>query len=672
MKLARNLIPPAILALLLFGAPEPGETRVAMSGMIHQTTGFTFNILETATFTVDDWLSNPNLWWVTIDNTATSPSDTLSVVEARIFVNIGSGLYPNIIENGTMYLVGNGARYYKKDPLRSGEKIIINNTIISGESNYMSAGKWSTKFRDEVLRIGYMPEGTYTLSFTLEGKYSNGQTFGTTDVDPIVATIDIKNPLPPELVTPENASDNVVTIPRFAWQEPQVSDLAALKKTIRVNYTLTLWKMFTETGATLTREEAIRRVPIWGKKGLVQPSVVFDPGTSREELVPGRKYCWQVQAFDGTGRFISAQNEGKSDIWEFSVKYSPTVLNEPILFYPLRFSWTAAQAGGAVLRYNVSVSEGQDFSRAYTTKGMLLTSFTYPSDAPALQPGKLYYIRIQATDERGIPIGIPTIGSFTIPTIEVTLVAPEDNAPVTTLTPTFRWQGSARSFVVTITQEGGRGTISSGKVDGTSWQYDGEDLKRGAVYSWNVAPANERGEAAGPPSASRKFTVPEETQITLSAPVNMVLETVFPTFTWNGIPRSDNAVSYVIDITTESGTAVHSATVTETTFAYPQNAPALSYGTKYLWSVRALRNGAEIGQRSGQAWFITPFVAATAGEPTLADISAAVKAVLADYPQFAPFRDMTATTIKDQNGPITTTQFLEMLDKYRIKSVSAK
>jgi hypothetical protein len=130
----------------------------------------------------------------------------------------------------------------------------------------------------------------------------------------------------------------------------------------------------------------------------------------------------------------------------------------------------------------------------------------------------------------------------------------------------------------------------------------------------------------------------------------------------------------VIEITTEAGAAVHSANVTATSYQYPQNAPALSYGTKYLWSVKAQRGGSDIGQRSSQAWFVTPFAATAAGggEPTFDEVGSAIKQVLADYPQFTPFKDMNVIRISDQSGPISPSQFLGLIDKYRIKSVTAK
>ena len=667
MKMVAKLITPALLAFLLIGMPEMTQARVMMTGIVNQSSGFNFGILESAMFSVDDWLSTPNLWWLTIDNSAMG--DTLTVTEAKIYVNIDSGRYPGIIQDGLVYLVGRGTKYLRTS-LLPGEKLPVDNILVSSGAHM--SGRWSKEFKDEVLRIGYLPEGTYTLSFILRGKYSNGQTFDEKDVDPIEATIEIRNPRPPELVTPDNGSDNTVAIPRFSWQTPAVSDLSQLNKTIRVSYTITLWKMFSETGATLTQEEAIRRIPIWQKTGLTAPFVDFDPGSAREELMSGRRYCWQVQGFDATGRFISATNEGKSDIWEFSVRFTPAVLIEPVLFFPLRFSWIAAQAGGNTILYDVSVADNQEFSRAYTAKGQILTAFTYPSDAPQLEPGKTLYLKIQPTDDRGIPVGSPTLHTFTLPANEIALSTPEDNTTIPSLTPTFRWQGIGKSYVVIISDDNGKVIGNSGKVEGTSWAYDGEQLKRGTAYNWKVAPSDDRGEPAGAASDERRFSTPETTQVLLVGPINMNIDSTLPTFTWQPYSESDTEITYVIAIAGEDGVGVHSAPVAGTTYKYPETAAPLKYGAKYLWSVKALRNNSLIGTPSPNAWFTTPYVASAGTTASLSDIEAAIRLVLGDYPDYSQIKDMNIISIRDMSGPITPAQFMELLGKYRITSVNAR
>ncbi|MDP2984639.1 MAG: hypothetical protein Q8O92_15070 [Candidatus Latescibacter sp.] len=676
MRIITRLIAAVFLAVILAGIPAAVQARVMMTGMINPSNGFSFDIIETATFTVDDWISSRNVWWLTIDNTSAGPSDTLSITFAEINIHIGSTRYPDIIGTGAspakIYLIGSGSRYFRQNnPLRTNEKMVVDNTMVSGGGNYVS-GKWSTAFKDEVVRIGFLPEGTYTMEFSLHGNYSDGRSFDN-DVDRISATIQIKNPRPPELVSPVHMTEDAVSVPRFTWQAPQISDLSQLGKAIRTFYTLTVWKMFSENGAFLTQFEAIRRIPIWKLTDLTVPSADFDPGTSREELVSGRRYCWQVQAFDSMGRVIGSTNEGKSDVWQFTVRFVPLTVNQPILFNPLRFSWTAAQAGGSTILYNVSIADNQGFARAYISRGQTLTSFNYPSDAPALTPGKPCYIRIQVTDDKGIPIGVPTQETVTIPLSELVLLSPDDNFSSSTLTPAFRWRGDAKNYVVTVSQEGTRWSYASQKTQETSWTYDGEELKRGQTYSWKVTPTDDNGNLLGTGSEARRFTIPVEGQITLVSPVNTRIDTIFPTFTWNAPSTGGEGITYILTIYTETGTVAHTASVTGTAYQYPQTGTMLSYAAKYLWDVRAQRNGADLGTKSAQASFITPFVTPAAGaEVSLDDVGAAIKLLAADFPQIAALKNKTVTEMKDKNGPVTPAQLRDLLDKFKIKSVTIK
>jgi hypothetical protein len=671
MRLIIRLIAGLSLAVMLAGIPSEAQARVMMSGMINPSTGFSFDIVETASFTIDDWISNRNVWWLTIDN---APTDTLSITSAEIYVNISSTRYPNIVgTNGQpakIYVIGPTAQYFRNQPLLPNEKLVVDNTVIASGSSYMT-GKWSNAFKDEVLRIGFLPEDSYTMEFSLHGHYSNGKTFDG-DVNPITATIEIRNPGPPELIAPINMAEDAVTIPRFSWQNPQISNLSQLNKTIRVNYTLTLWKMFSENGASLSSEEAIRRLPIWKRTDLTTPSIDFDPGSSREELISGRRYCWQVQAFDGTGRPISSTNDGKSDVWQFTVRFVPSNINQPILFNPLEFSWTPAQAGGSTVLYTVSVADNPDFKRAYISRGQAQTRFTYPPDAPALTPGKTAYIRIQVTDEYDLPIGIPTQETVTIPLSELVLISPEDNYASPTLTPNFRWRGEETNFVVNIFQEGTRWSYTSPKIQETNWTYEGEELKPGQTYSWKVIPVDPQGNPLGPGSDTRTFTVPGEGQICLVSPVSEKISTIFPTFTWKPLSEKGEGVTYIISIYSETGTVVHTANVTGASYEYPRTGTMLSYSTKYLWDVRAQQNNADVGTKSLQASFITPFVQSAGGEVSLEDITEAIKQLASDFPAIAELKNKVVTAIKDKNGTITPSQLLEMLGTFKINSVTVK
>lgn len=668
MKAGLRLIAPVLAAALLAGAPGTGQARVMMTGMINPTTGFGLDVLAIASITVDDWFSTPGLWWITITNTA--ESESLVVARAYINMTINSDRFTNIVEGGRLDFIG-GTSSFRTGYLKPGEGVVVDNKALSG-TNAAMKGKWNDTFKDEVLRIGYLPEGTYTLKFSLEGRYTNGTSF-TGDVDDIEATFEIRNPGPPELVTPETGADDVVTVPRFSWQEPSLSVFTLPKGAVKPqpNYTLTVWKMFDDTGNTLTQEQAIRRVPVWKRTGITTSFADFDPGSAREELVSGRRYCWQIQGFDGTGRYISSLNQGKSDISEFTVRFTGPTLNEPLFFFPLRFSWTPAQTSGGTVLYTVQIADNQSFSRAVTSRGQVTTSYSYPDDAAALLPGKTYYLRVQTTDTKGIPIGNPLTESFVIPTVEILPSAPENGVSVATLTPSFRWQGGTNVSVVTVFREDTRWRYVSGKIEGNEWAYDGDPLERGVTYSWQVAPANARGDIAGTASETMRFTTPAAAQVSLIAPVGQTLDTAFPAFAWNPVEGDGGAISYTIEITTEDGTAVYSETVPSAAFAYPRTAPALQYATRYLWKVKALKDGADYGEPSAGTWFITPFAAST-GEVTYAEIETAIKQVIADYPEFSEFKDKVITGITEGGNPVTPSQFMELFAKYRIKSTSVK
>jgi len=667
MKLVKMLSAVALALTVLLVTPKIPQARVFMTGSV---TGFGMDILPTANFTTDDWLNREGMFTITITN-----GDVKTVKFAQILIDISSGVYGTVL-SGKLTVVGPRAPHKAFiTELRPGQSFTVNNTMLNEDTEQMEGGDWSEEFKDEVLRVGSLPEGTYTMKFTLVGYYEKPDD-PIEDEWEIVHTIEIKNPTPPELITPVDMADDVVTIPRFAWQRPLVSDYSDINnRTIDIFYNITLWRMFGEDGSVLSEEDAIVRIPIWQVTGWNTESIDFDPGTAWEELVPGRKYCWQVQAVDGTGRPISNINEGKSDVWQFTCQFSPPVINEPLSFFPLGFSWTPAQAGGGMVYYRVKVADNPDFAGGYEMDGIVMTSFKYPNDAPPLQLGTTYYIELQATDDSGIPIGEPSTISFTLPVSEVTLRSPADGSVVSSKTPRFAWDGTAPYYVVMVYDEQSDWNYISGPVEETSWTYDGEDLMPGKTYAWNVSPATEMGDPVGDSSDTWYFSIPPEGQVTLVSPVNEDVDSLFPTFVWNAVepPGGQGTVQYNIIIEDENGGAIHSAAVTSTSYQYPQDAPALSNAARYYWSVNAELNNAEIGKRSERASFRTPLTeAGAAATATMEDIGNMVLTVLADYPQFGDFENKVLVSISDETGPITPSAFMELFDTFKIVKVSEK
>ena len=659
----------AVVLMLTFWLIIPSEPQasVMMTGSVGY---FGFDILPTANFTLDQWLSNPNLWTITITN-----SDQKTIKSAVIYIHISSGKYDPIID-GSIRVAGPSMAFIPQ--LLPGQSFTVNNTMVEKGTPQMDGGEWSNEFKDEVIRIGFLPEGTYTLRFTLTGYYGSvNDPIIINDVqpeNPIERDIDIKNPSPPELVSPDDMSDDTVTIPRFTWQKPAVSDFSSISKTIRVDYKLTLWKMFGEDGTPLSEEDAITRIPIWEWDSRLaafnKESVNFNPGTAREELIGGRKYCWQVQAFDGTGRPITDINDGKSDVWQFTVQFVPPVINEPLLFFPLSFSWSPAKAGGGLLLYRVRIADNPDFINGYMVDGIFFTYFSYPNDAPPLRLGEVYYLEVQATDDSNIPLGEPVQMTFTLPTEEVILRSPRNESIPPSNTPTFSWRSNAPYHVIMIFDETSDWSYISVSIKGTTWTYDGEDLQPGKTYAWNVSPANEMGEPVGKSSATWRFTLAAEDQVTLVSPVDEAVDSIYPTFTWKEI--GEGQVNYTIFIEREDGTLVHSATVSSTSYKYPQDAPVLSYAFEYYWSVSAEQNGIEIGRRSGRSFFTTPFSETGAEVVTMDEINRMIQLVLSQYPELSEFKDKILKSISDESGPLTPAAFLELFETFKIIKVSAK
>ncbi|MFC1574024.1 hypothetical protein ACFL30_02455, partial [Candidatus Latescibacterota bacterium] len=384
-------------------------------------------------------------------------------------------------------------------------------------------------------------------------------------------------------------------------------------------------------------------------------------------------YCWQVQGFDATGRVVSQTNDGKSEAWQFTISFTPLVINEPIMFYPLRFSWTPAQTGGGMVLYNLAIADNIDFSGAFRRRGRVSTSFTYPGDAPKLRFGVGYNIRVQATDDNGLPIGQPVIQSFNLPSLIATPTSPPDGGALATKNPTFRWQGKARYHVVTVFIADEEWSYISGGVEGNTWIYDGEDFAAGITYSWTVTPSNNFGELLGEPSDTWTFSLPSEEQMTLISPVNERMETVFPDFSWNayGAATGDNVV-YRIIIIDENGTTIHTADVPQTSYTYPSDGTALEYGKRYTWSVGTLVGGSEIGQRSDAVWFVTPFVETAGDDVTMTEMEEAIKYVLGEYPEYENFSDKILSSITGPEGSMTPGQLMELLDTYKIINVTPK
>lgn len=662
MKPLRVITVLVLVLSLTLGVAQTTHARVMLTTAINQ---FQFDVLPTATFTVDDWLSNPNLWTLTILSDKT-------ITYMRIDVSISTPAYGQVAEARVTVIGNNGF----EQELLGGVPFYLNNTMVQDGKAQVVGGEWSDEFVDEVLKTGYLPEGWYTLRFAvIDGRYADGTSFsGDQDLPIEEYEIEIRNPLPPELMTPADGTNDVTRIPRFTWLRPEVSNLSQINGVmVDVNYTVTLWRMFEiqqNDVRDLNEEEAIDKDYIWRVEGLRTEAVDFDPGSLRfvDELEVGRKYCWQVQAFDGLGRPISPKNEGKSDVWEFTVQFEAPELNPPD-FGSLSVTWSPAMAGGAMVLYRIRIADNPEFISAYVQEGIMGTSFTYPGEAPALVHGTTYYLELQTTNQEFLPIGDPDMITFTLPPLEANVQSPADGTAIPGTTPVFTWSGNSTYYTVRVWSDISDWSYRSPAVRGTRWVYTGEPLARGGSYRWFVTPADQYGERIGTASRTAGFTVPGENQNTIISPVNEMIDTVFPVFTWDAAPDAPANTRYSLTLTDVDGNIIHTADVTGTSYAYPQDAEGLLYGAKYWWSVTSDMAGAE---ESSQAWFATPFVFPEGDVLSLEDMQRAIMIVLSDYPEYSRFEGKVLRQIMDETGPLTPNQLMEILDSFKIVSVETE
>ena len=99
MKIVKVLFILMLALSLLIGMTAVSRASVMMTAVVNQ---LGFDILPTAVFTVDDWLSNPNLWTVTIFNT-TEGNKTVN----RLVINftVSNPVYGDIV-TGTIRVIG--------------------------------------------------------------------------------------------------------------------------------------------------------------------------------------------------------------------------------------------------------------------------------------------------------------------------------------------------------------------------------------------------------------------------------------------------------------------------------------------------------------------------------------------------------------------------------------
>lgn len=193
---------------------------------------------------------------------------------------------------------------FKSNPytLSTGANIITPMNLGFAELNYSNS---------DILEIetktGNYPSGNYTICVwsacvtpDCSGAGANAGSIET----PVCTNIQVENPTPLILVTPENESEIEETRPLFTWIPP-----APVAGSDLLNYTLILVEIMDGQNKA---DALTNNRPLIEMEGISNPSLMFP--SDLPELEKDKWYAWQVQAYVGKTPLA------KSEQWKFKVK----------------------------------------------------------------------------------------------------------------------------------------------------------------------------------------------------------------------------------------------------------------------------------------------------------------------------------------------------------------
>ncbi|MDP6853526.1 MAG: hypothetical protein QF472_06205 [Candidatus Marinimicrobia bacterium] len=273
------------------------------------------------------------------------------------------------------------------------------------------------------------------------------------------------------------------------------------------------------------------------------------------------------------------------------------------------FAWDAVEGVSA---YFIRIADNNEFNNAGVFKTGT-NSFKYPGE-PVLETGKAYFWQLSPLNNEGNPIGSWTSPrSFTLTAVFlVELEIPENEAAITVSNPAFQWKAieGVIKFEIQVSEINDFSELSwnSSEIikNQTSYPESGSiPLEFGNIYFWRVRALGEGG-PLGEFSSAYSFELSGSKKVTLEGPLGGESETLTPYFSWLSV-RSAKNYSLTLASDEGMGTIIYTANVQDQFFQYPVEAPPLTNGIKYFWTVIAKdENGEAIGDHSDVGSFTTP------------------------------------------------------------------
>ena len=240
------------------------------------------------------------------------------------------------------------------------------------------------------------------------------------------------------------------------------------------------------------------------------------------------------------------------------------------------FNLTTAVSGADA--YQIIVTKDADESDHIWISDQL-NSFpvTYPSSAPALEYGMVYYARIIALKDGNIH-GIP--GNL------VLIQTPTISKPLIMDGPLFSWGATdppSATYEVSVSPVQDMSNIVwEAMVSGTNTGQPENVFSWGTTYYWQVQGFDGDGNPFGDPSESGFFQTESIELPTLNSPVGEQISSLTPTFSWSAVSQVSQ---YLISVGTDEELAspVWGTNIAEVSVTYPQDAMNLARGVSYFW-----------------------------------------------------------------------------------------
>ena len=174
--------------------------------------------------------------------------------------------------------------------LPRGVKVLTPQDVQPVQYNYLSSG----------IGAGYLPIGNYTACYRLSRV--SGDVIETIAEECVPLRI---SPLsPPLLNTPADTSELPTRYPQFSWIPPTPVEMF-----LDLNYRISVAEVL--PGQT-PAQALLGNVPVYATDHLSSLSASYP--SSYTQLTPGKRYAWQVQAFNGS------EAVANTEVWSFRVR----------------------------------------------------------------------------------------------------------------------------------------------------------------------------------------------------------------------------------------------------------------------------------------------------------------------------------------------------------------